>query len=460
MRTRREVGQLLFGGVRSTAPGRSSASSGYSQRTSMARGTLQQDTWSDESSGLRASILVDGDDEPGEYGVDNDMAEGQRVKILFYGAQATVLPDGDVIARQAERYADSNIQQAKTDLQNEIEKRGETIKQDAVRTSKTYTDESIGSFSRTVADTYASKQDLGSYATTSDLNQTSESITATFTEALAEKGSIQIGQPSPPYSVGDVWIDPDDGIAYTCTRARQSGSYSSSDWQASDAFISTFVRQDVDGVTVGRDGGWLARVSALGRYEILDESEDAVLQIGVNNGTAYVTSALDDLTLRSVDGYAVVQLADGMVRLSSMYGVTMDASTSSIGYSPSDFRVMGAVTIYANASGTTGTVSLSRAVTYFHVVEIFYGDQNGRILSHRVCGRASQSGIGHIENGTTTNIFQYVANSSTGYLKSTMLTLSGSTITQSNSYGDNIGNSGVLHNAGDLRIFAVLGWSA
>lgn len=92
------------------------------------------------------------------------------------------------------------------------------------------------------------------YATKTQLTQTSSDLKATFTAGLNTKGKLYVDRPNPPYYVGDVYIDTETGDTYVCTVTRESGSYVSSDWSSRDPIVSGYVRQSVGGVEVGLSG--------------------------------------------------------------------------------------------------------------------------------------------------------------------------------------------------------------
>lgn len=84
MTTRLAYSKKLFGGAQGKA--------GSDWSCSVRRGTLVSDTWEDPERGIRASILIDGNEEPSEFGTDWAMSAGRRVVLLFFGVQALVLP--------------------------------------------------------------------------------------------------------------------------------------------------------------------------------------------------------------------------------------------------------------------------------------------------------------------------------------------------------------------------------
>lgn len=454
MRTRREFGQLIFGGTAGAPAAAYGARSGSS--ASVQRGTLAEDTWLSDGK-IRASILVDGDDAPGEYGVDIAMSAGQRVVLLFFSSQALVLPISSLILGQASSAAGGMIQDAKTELEAEIEAAGEQIKQDAVQESTASVDgklqENKAEIEQWVADTYQSKSDMGSYATTSDLTQTSEEITATFTQSLNAKGKTYVGQPSPPYSAGDVWIDPAEGVSYTCTSSRSSGSYQASDWDEHAAFVSAFVRSDYDGVTVGKtESGWMARLSTRGTFDILDPSESVVAQFGRNSSTTYVTAQSGGIEMHDVYGAAVVLCKDERVILSGMYGAFVNGGNTTLPSADSsdDSKLTGATLLYSNASGTTGTVALNSSLSRYVFADVYFMDGSGRLDSRRV----------YLPDGKATSLSRIVFGGSTVYIETEIATLSGTTITRSNKGAANLTNGEMPYTDGAnaLRICYVVGY--
>lgn len=456
MRTRREFGQLIFGGTAGAPAAAYGARSGSS--ASVQRGTLAEDTWLSDGK-IRASILVDGDDAPGEYGVDIAMSAGQRVVLLFFSSQALVLPISSLILDAASQDAAAQDADVRQDLSDEITERGEEIKADAVQDSKLYTDQTVNSLSTTISDTYQSKSDMASYATTSQLEQTSEDITSTFTASLNEKGKTYIGQPDPPYNVGDVWIEPETGMSYTCTTARESGSYSSSDWTEHDAFVSSIIRQDVDGITVGNSmTGYEARVSASGRFQILYNSND-LLDIYGSGGNVFIANAWQgssgtELVLQSYDGNSHVRVGDQRVYFTSPTGTFQTPNTSIYDYAAfgNATRLLGGVVLYNNSSGNSGTVTTSHNITSYAMLEIVFLDGGGRQNTVRVH---------EPESGRTCTMSRIVYGGSTVYATTDVLSITSYSITRSSSNRGvaNISNGGnYVSTSTELKITQIIGW--
>lgn len=458
MRTRRELGKLLFGNPGSASM---SSQSRYSpKQASVQRGTLSEETF-EQDGRILASILIDGDENPGIYTVDMHMHAGQRVVLLFFGGQALVLPISSLILGQAASTAGGMIQDAKTELETEIEQAGEQIKKDAVQESTASVDgklqENKAEIEQWVADTYQSKSGMSSYATTSDLTQTSEDITATFTQSLNTKGKTYVGQPNPPYSEGDVWIDPADGVSYTCTSSRQDGEYQESDWTEHDAFVSAFVRSDYDGVTVGKtDSGWMARLSTRGTFDILDASEAVVAQFGRNLSTTYVTTKSGGIEMRDQMGAAVVSCGDDQVVLSAMRGSFLNGGNTTLPTASStrNTKLLGATVLYQNDSGTQGSLTLSRSAADYALLEFVYGDGT-RYLTGRL----------YAPNGKVASLPRMVYSSSGGQLHfgANVYSVSGMSVSILPEYSAQawVGTNGecAANPSGNLlRVYQVIGW--
>lgn len=458
MRTRRELGKLLFGNPGSASM---SSQSRYSpKQASVQRGTLSEETF-EQDGRILASILIDGDENPGRYTVDMHMHAGQRVVLLFFGGQALVLPISSLILGQAASTAGGMIQDAKTELETEIEQAGEQIKKDAVQESTASVDgklqENKAEIEQWVADTYQSKSDMGSYATTSALKQTSEEITATFTQSLNAKGKTYVGQPSPPYSAGDVWIDPAEGISYTCTSSRSSGGYQESDWEEHDAFVSAFVRSDYDGVTVGKsESGWMARISTRGTFDVLNDSGRVVAQFGQSSSKTYVTTQSGGIEMRDVLGAAVVSCGDEQVVLSAMQGAYSNCeyitlpTASSTNYT----KLFGSTILYSNDSGTQGSFVLSVSAERYAFIDFVYGDGT-RMMASRVFS----------PNGKTTSLARTVYSSSGGQLHfgANVYSVSGTSVSILPEYSAQawVGTNGecAANPSGNLlRVYQVIGW--
>ncbi|MFR4999840.1 MAG: hypothetical protein ACLUCU_05150 [Slackia sp.] len=327
----------------------------------------------------------------------------------------------------------------------------------------------IEAFSQTVAATYTTKDEARSFATSSDLAQTERDITATFTKSLNEKGKTFVGKPAPPYALGDVRVEPAEGRCYVCTTARASGSYRDSDWTEHDAFVSAFVRQDYEGVTVGKaESQWKARLSTRGTFDVLDASDAVVTQMGTDSDGAYLTTAKSALTLRSQRGNAVVTVGNGVVNLSSEYDVAAGLSvrrSNAIPYAGTVLKGMlpGATCLYASSSGTTGTVALRNSVGLFWRIDVHFDDGTGRVSVTSVVGPPSGgSGVGVITDGTKASIGRSVGNVSANgvYVSGEVITLTGSTITRGGGRQASIVGSSANVGGADHYIKAVVGWIA
>ena len=461
MRTRREFGQLIFGGSSSIPTAQRYGVYGGGN-ASCQRGTTTKDSWEPSPGKYRTEILIDGNDTPGEYNCDMPIASGTRVVVLMFSTQAVILPISSLILDAASQDAGGMIQDAKTELEAEIEAAGEQIKQDAVQESTASVDgklqENKAEIEQWVADTYQSKSDMGSYATTSALEQTSEEITATFTQSLNAKGKTYVGQPSPPYSAGDVWIDPAEGVSYTCTSSRSSGGYQESDWTEHDAFVSAFVRSDYDGVTVGKtESGWMARLSTRGTFDILDASEAVVAQFGRNSSTTYVTTQSGGIEMRDQMGAAVVSCGDEQVVLSAMQGSFLNGGNTTLPTASStrrDTKLLGATVLYRNESGTQGSLTLSRAAADYALLEFVYGDGT-RYLTGRL----------YAPNGKVASLPRTVYSSSGGQLHfgANVYSVSGTSVSLLSEYSAQawVGTGGdcAANPSGNLlRVYQVIGW--
>lgn len=322
-----------------------------------------------------------------------------------------------------------------------------------------YTDQTANSLSTTIADTYQSKSDMASYATTSQLEQTSEDITSTFTASLNEKGKTYIGQPSPPYNVGDVWIEPETGMSYTCTTARETGSYSSSDWTEHDAFVSSIIRQDVNGITVGNSmTDYEARVSSSGRFQILYNSND-LLDIYGKDGNVFIANAWQgssgtEIVLQSYDGNSHVRVGKQRVFFTSPNGTFQTPKTSIDDYAlfGNVTRLLGGVVLYNNSSGNSGTVTTNYSITSYAMLEIVFLDGGGRQNTVRVHKP---------ERGRTCTMSRVVYGGSTVYATTDILSITSNSITRSSSNRGNVNISNEGNYVGtstELKITQIIGW--
>lgn len=579
MLTRREYGQLLFGGKQYAG-----SSGGGGTTVSVRRGTLTADTTADEATGkISASIVIDGDTEPGLYTVDFQMKQGQRVVLLFFGGQALVLPISSVLLGLANDYADAGdaavIEQSKQaaieaagdaiteevneqfdglyddytafkqthaltdeqitsqisdvaedagqaleasstavqtvnsfqttvnekftaldgdvlDMQSDIQQNAEAITTEvmnrqtavngALSEAKTYTDTTANGIQTSIANTYQTKEGMSSYATTAYVDSTSESIEQTFTLSLAEKGKTYVGKPSPPYHEGDVWIDAENGIAYTCTRDRLSGSYLSSDWTESDAFVSTIIRNSVNGVEVGKaNSGYKTRLSAYS-MDVFNESGNSVASYGstariglessnniqvssagidfcARNGSASVrvrqnvgTSYIEALGSASLnigsfnDGTGNLILGSHSPAVLHNYDSTLK-DNSNVFSSQSMGYLLGAARLYANASGTQGSFTLSVSASNYSLLEFVYGDGT-RLMTKRI----------YNADGEVVSLDRIVHGAGVVYMGANVYSVSGTSVSlltanSGQAFVDASGSCGV-DQVPKLYVYQVIGW--
>ncbi|WP_158295189.1 phage tail protein [Eggerthella lenta] len=108
--------------------------------------------------------------------------------------------------------------------------------------------------------------------------------------------------------------------------------------------------------------------------------------------------------------------------------------------------------LYSNASGTTGTVTLSETAANFSMLEIFYKTNDGDMSSVRVWA----------PNGKVANLSssRITAAAGAGWTKSKQISISGTTLAYTGYAGESgIGNnSGGTNYVGSILICYVLGW--
>ena len=416
MRTRREWGAAIFSDGRPLTR----TGNGTNKAASIERGTLVGDSWTNSDGSERANILIDGNsqDDAGEFGVDVPMGSGSRVIVFKRKSQSIVLPITAAVIAEAKRV---------------------TLLE--------------------ASDQFQTIDGMGEYATTADLSATSQDLTAVFTAGLSEKGKTYIGAPSPPYYEGDVYIDSDAGLAYTCVNSREIGSFVQSDWQVADAFLSSIIRQDTNGVTVGRaDSTYQARVSSDASFDILERGsplleifydgkyDRAVIQSRTNTDVAISTS--NEMMFSFRQGGAMLSSSSGGLLLSTSTGSSFVEQSSYI-YA----NAVGTCMLFENSSGTGGTVTLSQSASRYAMITIVYKDAGDRLHSMDV----------YKPNGKSVGLFSAAINASSlnGNVSGSAKVISGTSITNNTAYmgGMNIGNdsTSVFANT-SIYIVAVIGW--
>lgn len=104
--------------------------------------------------------------------------------------------------------------------------------------------------------------------------------TANNANTLAgQKRRIFVAQPTPPYEIGDLWVEGSNGDIKKCKTARASGSYTASDWELASKYtddtLASEANDKIDNLEIG------------GRNLILDTATERISPAS-SNSSAYV----------------------------------------------------------------------------------------------------------------------------------------------------------------------------
>ena len=94
-----------------------------------------------------------------------------------------------------------------------------------------------------------------------------------------QKRRIFVAQPTPPYEVGDLWVEGSNGDIKKCKTARATGSYTASDWELASKYTDDTVANEandkIDNLEIGGRNllKWTASPKANGTYSIKNPEE-------------------------------------------------------------------------------------------------------------------------------------------------------------------------------------------
>lgn len=172
-------------------------------------------------------------------------------------------------------------------------------------------------------------------------------------------------QPTPPYKVGDIYINSTgDGTVKYCTTARDSGSYTESDWSDSPSVkqATSYIHADSSGLHISNNG----RNYTSGNHIDIDAN---YLKFSRGNVTRATLSSDKFIFYRS-DGYKAMELTDTSLSFYKPQTTTAAAIINSDGIEVKSGKI-GNITITSSSiySGEHSSVSSTK--------NGFYLDDNG-----------------------------------------------------------------------------------
>lgn len=199
--------------------------------------------------------------------------------------------------------------------------------------------------------------------------------TANNANTLAgQKRRIFVNQPTPPYEVGDLWVEGSNGDIKKCKTARASGSYTASDWELASKYtddtLANEANDKIDNLEIG------------GRNLILNTAQERISPASIN-GSAYVSptptcSAYADNILNNIEDEFVYSFD---------YEVTGNTATDGYVYT----QIRGTQT--ANTDGKVSINIYNNPIgKYVHVFKLSSSQASGTSLSAGIRLRYASDG--------------------------------------------------------------------
>lgn len=236
----------------------------------------------------------------------------------------------------------TRITQTEKAIQTEVSDRTEAVS-GALQDAKSYTDQQADIISQTVESNVTSS--IGqTYATKSELQQTSTDITATFEGAISDAKD-----------------------------------------EVTDEY-QTLIRLSANGVEVGKaSGAYKALMNSEGSYDIIDSNGNTLLRMVYEYSHSAIKSMQGPLYLMSLNGSAAVSIGDRSVEVHGDWGLRGDFNFQSLPTGPSYGLAIFGCVIYSNESGTSygGSIKLNAYPSYFHTIEVVFVDTGNRYYSAR-----------------------------------------------------------------------------
>lgn len=467
--SRLDYSKILFGdGMRRAVYSESvgvTSDLGQSSQTQMRYGTVTKDSWTDEATGQRyVEVLLDGSEDPVTIPCDSIFKIGDRVSALITGTNVKVMAIPDNIAEDAAQKAEEAVkEQIKADVEESLKPLEDSFNQfkeeqqltneqvssqisDAVSTSEaalesaTTATQTVDSFKTTVEQKFED-YDLGIIEMQTSIQQNADSIA---TEVTNREEAVE-GAKSYANSL----------VTQSATEIRTefNSYYETVDGQIAE--FNSYIRESADGIEVGKTGGnYKALVNSSGSFDILDTNGSSVVSMSVLAGRARIVSPDYSSVALVSSGGSSVACASSDITLSTNAGKIY----KSCGYTYTDYFESASNLSYTNVPGcillysgsTTGSVSLTVSSSYLAMITIVYSD-----------GTRQMSQTVYSPSGKSVALFRSVPSSTTTYLQSEIVTISGSSISR----GSN--NQAILYNGGGIEtstsrafyITYVIGWT-
>ena len=243
------------------------------------------------------------------------------------------------------------------------------------------------------------------------------------------------------------------------TQATNKANSAASD--ASDALdaaneVSSYFTFDSTGLEVGREGNDSSvKMGSNGTFQVLDNGT-AVTVMGTNSNGAYISTTNPVFQVQSYNGNAVATFGNDRINLSAMNGIWSTPSDMALTYNSTNSQVASARVLYASSSGTSGSVRLNDSASRYWMITIFYRNGSNRCGSVNICAPSGGTISGSDSRFAT--IDMVTGNGSAFYMLSEIVNTSGRYIERSSARQLTASGNTHTNSAATIYIYAVIGW--
>ena len=140
------------------------------------------------------------------------------------------------------------------------------------------------------------------------------------------KRRVFVNQPTPPYDVGDLWAQGDDGDLMRCNTARSSGSYVASDW----GLASKYIDEEKAGNIAQRKVDDQTFMDIFNKWTNNGQEQGIYAENGIFVINAAVAKFINLIAehLVSVRDYSTLEIDGATINLFNAHGKTFDLANS------------------------------------------------------------------------------------------------------------------------------------
>ena len=220
--------------------------------------------------------------------------------------------------------------------------------------------------------------------------------------------------------------------------------------------VSSYFTFDSTGLEVGREGNDSSvKMGSNGTFQVLDNGT-AVTVMGTNSNGAYISTTNPTFQVQSYNGNAVATFGNDRINLSAMNGIWSTPSDMSLTYNSTNSQVASARVLYASSSGTSGSVRLNDSASRYWMITIFYRNGSNRCGSVNICAPSGGTISGSDSRFAT--IDMVTGNGSSFYMLSEIVNTSGRYIERSSARQLTATGNTHTNSAATIYIYAVIGW--